>query len=304
MLAKSPRRTIPALVAVVLAAAIFGTTAAEARIAAPAQPAVVSKPRITKILIFMVENHSLSEMKASMPYTFSLARKYAYATNYAAITHPSLPNYLAIAGGSTFGVTDDANPSAHRISGRSIFSQALAHGLTAKTYADSMPSRCALSSSGEYAVRHNPWAYFIDGRAACRTYDVPVTALAADSRAGRLPNVAMVIPNLVHDAHDGTLAASDTWIKARILQVMAGADWKSGHLAIVITADEDDHSQGNKVLTVVASRYQVHRVVPTALSHYSLTRLVGDVLGVPYLRSAATARSMKAAFGIVTKPRP
>lgn len=298
-------RRLPLALVVAVAAVLVTTSCMTARAQSSAAPrAAATTHRITKVLIFMVENHSLSEMQSQMPYTYSLAKKYAYASNYSAITHPSLPNYLAIAGGSTFGVTDDANPSSHKISGRSIFAQALAHHLTAKTYADSMPSKCALSSSGEYAVRHNPWAYFVDGRSSCRSYDVPATALAADSKAGRLPNIGMVIPNLVHDAHDSTLAKSDAWIKARITQLMAGQDWKSGRLAIVITADEDDHTNGNKVLTVVASRYQSQRVVHTALTHYSLTRLVDDVLGVAYLRSAAKAPSMTKAFGIATKPRP
>src|SRR5450759_2614287 len=60
---------------------------------------------VTKVLVFVEENHSLNEMKAQMPYTFNLATRYGYASNYKAIGHPSLPNYLAIAGGSTFGVT-------------------------------------------------------------------------------------------------------------------------------------------------------------------------------------------------------
>lgn len=310
MTAFSPRRSLTVLVAVgAVALGVLGCSTAQAHtVAVTMQPRArapqIAKVQVTKILVFVVENHSLSQMRAGMPYTYSLATKYAYATNYSAIRHPSLPNYLAIAGGSTFGVTDDQNPSAHRLSGASVFSQALAHHLSAKTYADSMPSNCALSSSGEYAVRHNPWAYFVAGRTACRAYDVPLGALAADAKAGRLPNVAMVIGNLVHDAHDASLAVSDAWMKARITGLMAGPDWRSGHLAIVITADEDDRLHGNKVLTVVASRNQSHRVVTTALNHYSLTRLIDDVLGVAYLRSAATAHSMKSAFGVTTKPRP
>lgn len=76
--------------------------------------AAVTAP-VTKVLVFMEENHSLNEMASMMPYTFSLAKQYGYATNYHAITHPSLPNYLAIAGGSTFGISDDASPNPDEI---------------------------------------------------------------------------------------------------------------------------------------------------------------------------------------------
>jgi acid phosphatase len=300
----TPRlRRILAATAAVTAGLVFAGPGAQAVQNMPDR-AQVTVPQVTKIVVFMVENHSLSEMKAQMPYVYSLATRYAYASDYSAITHPSLPNYLAISGGSTFGVTDDSGPSVHVLHGLSVFGQALANHKTAKLYADSMTSNCQLTNAGEYAVRHNPWTYYVDSRAACRRYDVPVAALRTDAAAGRLPNVSMVIPNLIHDAHDGTLAQSDAWIRGQVRLLMAGPDWRAGRLGIVITADEDDRLHGNKVLTVVASKYQTHRVVTTALNHYSLTRLMEDVLGVRYLRNAATARSMKSAFGIRTLPRP
>jgi hypothetical protein len=308
MLSRAHRRIAALLIGALAGVLTLGGTAdagtAVVTRATDAARTTVTAPRVTKVLVFIEENHSLSQMKSSMPFVYGLAKRYAYATNYTAIRHPSLPNYLAIAGGSTFGVTDDNDPAAHRIHGASVFDQARRAGRTAKVYAESQPRNCALTSSGLYAVRHNPWTYFVDHRTACRRYDVGVSALTSDAAAGHLPTVGMVVPNLVHDAHDASLAVADAWIKKKILAVQAGPDWQSGRLAIVITADEDNHSQGNKVLTVVASRYQSHRVVSTALNHYSLTRFIDDVAGTRYLRKAATARSMKAAFGIPTRPRP
>lgn len=255
--------------------------------------------KVTKLLVFMVENHSLGEMKAQMPFTYRLAKRFAYATDYHGIRHPSLPNYLAIAGGSTFGVTDDKPPASHPVKGRSVFGQALASGQTAKVYADGMPSNCALANGGDhYAVRHNPWAYFVDERASCNQLDVPLDALATDVANGDLPNAGMVVPNTVHDAHDASLAASDAWIKSEVNMIRQGPDWTSGRLAIVITADEDDGHHGNRVLTVVASRSTPHRVVRKRLNHYSLTRLYDDVLGVGRLRKARSAASMTRAFGV------
>jgi hypothetical protein len=305
------RRTAPA--PVLFAAALLtalawpgavGMAEAHEPGAARAATAAPAAPQVTKALVFVVENHSLSQMQSSMPFLHGLAEQYAYATAYTAIRHPSLPNYLAIAGGSTFGVTDDRPPAAHRLRGRSVFSQARLAGRSAKVYAESAPRPCALSNAGRYAVRHNPWTYFVADRAACRRYDVPASALGRDADAGTLPNVGMVIPNLVHDAHDGTLAASDAWISRKVARIQAGPDWQSGRLAIVVTADEDDRHSGNQVLTVVASRYQSHRVVTTPLNHYSLTRFLDDVAGVGYLRKAATAPSLTDAFGISTLPRP
>jgi phosphatidylinositol-3-phosphatase len=260
------------------------------------RPEQTQRPAITKVLTFIVENHSLRQMKTSMPYVFRLAREYAYADHYRAIAHPSLPNYLAMASGGTHGVTDDGAPSEHPLNGQTVFDQALALGQTATIYADSMTRRCQLDSSGHYAVKHNPWAYFVDGRDACGRHDVPVRRLAADSEKGRLPNAGMVIPDLVHDAHDASLGTADAWLKRQILMIQKGPDWKSGHLAVVITADEDDSAGDNTVLTVVASRDQPQLVVHAPLTHYSLTGLYDAVLGATPLGEAAGAASMATAF--------
>lgn len=254
--------------------------------------------RITKILVFVVENHSMRQMRTSMPRVFRFAKNNAYATRYFAVRHPSLPNYIAMVAGSTLGVDDNRPPADHRLSGRTVFGQALAHGKTAGIYADSMTRSCQLVNDGRYAVRHNPWTYFVDERAACRKYDVPVSALASDVDAGTLPNVGFVIPDLRHDAHDASLGVADRWIGRKIERIRSGPDWQSGHLAIVVTADEDDRASGNRVLTVVGSRYQPQRVVTRRLTHYSLTRAIEDVLGVRHLRKAKSARSLTRAFGM------
>ena len=271
--------------------------------AARAEPRV-AEPRVadgvvTKLLVFVEENHSLAQMKAGMPYAYSLAKQYGHATKYTATMHPSLPNYIAMAGGKTYGITTNAAPASNKVvDGASVFGQAIAAGKTAKVYADGMPSNCATSGGTGYAVRHNPWPYFVKERALCQQFDVPVTKLAGDISAGTLPNAGMVIPNVDHDAHDGSLAVADEWFKGYMTKIFAGPDWKSGHLAVVLTADEDDKNSGNVVLTTVIHPSQKAKVVSTLLTHHSMTRLYEDVVGAPYLNAAATAPSMSAAFGL------
>ena len=251
----------------------------------------------TKVLVFMVENHSLDEMRAQMPWTAALADRYGYATDYRAMTHPSLPNYLAIAGGSTFGVQDDNDPSSHPLSGPSVFGRAIAVGSTARLYAEAMPGTCVTTPAGEYAVKHNPWPYFVDERAECDRYDVPLDGLAADARAGSLPGAGMVIADMCHIAHDCPLATADQWLRAEVSPVLAGPDFRQGRLVVVITADEDDRSGDNRVLTVVASRgMPAHQVVATPLTHLSLSRLYAEVLHFEPLRDAVGAPSLAQAF--------
>jgi acid phosphatase len=251
----------------------------------------------TKVLVFMVENHTLDEMRAQMPWTAALADRFGYATTYHAMTHPSLPNYLAIAGGSTFGVQDDDDPSSHSISGPSVFGRALQVGSTARLYAEAMPGTCVTTPAGGYAVKHNPWAYFVDERSDCDRYDVPLGHLGADARAGTLPGAGMVIADICHIAHDCPLATADAWLKTEVSPVLAGPDFRGGRLVVVITADEDDHSGDNRVLTVVATKDMPgHQVVDTPLTHLSLSRLYAEVLHFAPLRGAAGAPSLADAF--------
>lgn len=252
---------------------------------------------VTKLLVFIEENHSMRQMQRGMPYTFRLARKYGYATNYYALDHPSLPNYIGIVGGSTYGINDNDDPSSHPIRGTSVFGQAIKAGKTATMYLDGMPHNCARDNGGnDYAVRHNPWPYFVRESRLCRAHNVPVSRLTADIAQGRLPNVGMVVPNNCHNAHGCSLGVADSWFKGYMRKIFAGPDWRSGHLAVVVTADEDDHSSNNKVLTVMIHPSQHGRVVSTRFSHYALTRLYADVLGTPPLHKAGSAASMARAF--------
>jgi hypothetical protein len=294
---------------------VRGTSAQSGRVStptdtpkpAPASPtagSTVRQPVTTKVLTVVIENHSVRQMQSAMPYLNSLAKRYGYATDYRAVQHPSLPNYLAIAFGTTAGVHDDKPPAQHHVRGDSIFSLAEQAGTGARLYAESMPSRCQKTSAYPYAVRHNPWAY---GSAGCATGDVPAGTprsgrLHDDARAGRLPCAGMMIPNVLSDAHDRSLARADRYLKTWLPGLMAGPDFRSGRLAIVVTADEDDRSSAeNRVLTVVISRSVRHVVVRKTLTHYSLTRLYNTVCQEKsYLGKAATAPSMQTAFGLRT----
>ena len=182
----------------------------------------------SKVLVVMEENHSARQAQAGMPYLMSLAHRYGYDANYHAVGDPSLPNYLAIAAGSTFGISDDDDPSAHPIGGQTVFDQAIAAGKRAKAYVESMPHSCDLTNAAPYAVRHNPWTYFTSSRRRCAADDMSTASLLADVRSNSLPNVGMVTPNLNDDAHDGTLAQADSWLKKRVPAILSSSDFTSG----------------------------------------------------------------------------
>jgi len=274
----------------------------------PASPAAASSAAgaaPVKALVVVEENHSQSAVLSGMPYLASLADTYGQTSAYRAVAHPSLPNYLAVIGGSTFGVTDDRPPADHPVAGASVLDSAIARAATAKAYIEDMPGPCTLVSSGDYAVKHNPWAYFADqtDRGNCRNFDVPTGtatggALYDDIQAGTLPTIGLLIANLCHDAHNCPLSTADAWLQQWLPIVMRGPDYRAGRLAIVITFDEDDNSGDNTVLTTVIAPTVHHVSAAGPLTHYSLTRYLAELTGTPPPAEAATAASLGTAFGM------
>jgi hypothetical protein len=240
-----------------------------------------------------------------MPTLAAAAARYGSATQSFGLTHPSLPNYLAIAGGSTFGVHDDKLPVAHPLSGSSVFGQVLAAGKVAKTYVEAMTSNCQVTSSGRYAVKHNPWPYFTSPveRTGCRRYDVPAGTpangnLHDDITAGTLPTFGLLIPDLCNDAHDCSLSTADNWLQGWLGPLLGSQDFRSGRLAIVVTFDEDHRDANNNILTAVLDQRLHGSKVTARLDHTSLSHAISRLVGAPPLRDAATTPDFLGAFGL------
>jgi len=262
---------------------------------------------ITKILVIMEENQFASSVTStSAPYIFSVEKMYAQGTHYSAVGHPSTPNYLAIAGGSTYGITADGPPSQYPINAPSVFGQAIRAGHTAKLYAETATSKCDSQGTKYYDVHHNPWLYFTPSneRAGCHSFDVGFSgtsgALGADVKAGTLPNVGMVAPNVTDDGHtpggSTGLRNADNWLKTELPFIMSGPDYKAGRLAIVITWDSSPLASSPAVDFIVVAPTVSHLVVSTAYDHYSLSRLMSDFGGSAPLLRAKAAPDMRAAF--------
>lgn len=245
------------------------------------------------VVWILFENHSYSQVigSSSAPYINSIARKCGLATNYFAISHPSLPNYVALTSGSTQGITDDNPPSGHPLAAASIFSQV---GTGWRSLEEAMPSNCDLTNSGEYAVRHNPAAYYTGIRTACASVDIPLSAT---------PNVSakftFVTPNLCNDMHNCSVTTGDSWLSTFLPKILSSSTYTAGGTAIFITWDEDNGSSGNHVSTVVISPYTRAGATDSAtLNHYSLLRTTEDMLGLGCLANSCSASDFRAAFGL------
>src|SRR5204863_5607788 len=114
---------------------------------------------ITKVVWIWFENHPATAITPSAaPYFNQIKGQCGYASSYSALTHPSLPNYIAATSGSTQGITDDNPPSSHPLSVPNIYRQVETAGKTWASLQESMTSNCPRVDQGQYAVRHDPAA--------------------------------------------------------------------------------------------------------------------------------------------------
>jgi phosphatidylinositol-3-phosphatase len=257
--------------------------------------------RYDHVVWIVMENKDASAATGgAAPFTASLAGACAQAADAHGVTHPSLPNYLALATGSTHGVQDDAAPSAHPIAGPSVFSQAAAAGIGWATYAESMPGPCVREPVGRYAVKHNPAAYLTALAPTCAAHDVPLGTttsgpLATGLRDGTLPGMVLVVPDLCSDTHDCPVATGDAWLRSWLAAITSSRVYAAGRTAVMVTWDEGEGSADNSVaLLVVAPSVVPGTVVHGRLDHLSVLRTTEELLGLP-TTLAPSATSFRAA---------
>ena len=271
----------------------------------PAQPCGVGAgppPVYDHVVWIWMENHTYSQVidNGRAPYASSLAHQCGTVTRYSTVGSPSLPNYVGATSGSTQGITDDAAPSAHPVATDNLFRQVRAAGGTERSYEESMPGPCALASSGRYAVKHNPAAYYVGptDRQACVADNLPLGgaqggALAADLASGSLPSFSFVTPDLCNDSHDCSVGTGDAWLQQWLPRIFASPAYKSGRTAIFVVWDEYTPVP-NIVISPTTAPGSVSAV---AVDHYSLLRTTEEMLGIPsHLGRAGAAPSLRAAF--------
>jgi acid phosphatase len=266
-------------------------------LAASASGASASLPVFTHVFVIVMENHEYDEIigSSSAPYINGLAKQYGLATQYFAVTHPSLPNYLSLTGASTFGITDDCENCF--VNQTNLADQIEASGRTWRAYMESMPSPCYVADSGNYGMWHNPWIYYNDIRTnatRCNADVVPYTQFATDLASSHVPNYMWVTPNLCSDMHDCSISTGDTWLSKQVPQILASSAFLSGGV-LFITWDEGNtdlgcctDAAGGKVATLVISPMTSAGFTSSiAEDHYSMVRTIEDAWGMPELNNAS-----------------
>jgi len=270
-------------------------------------------PQVAHVFVLVEENHSYSSVigNPAMPYTNSLAQKYALATAYYADTHNSLPNYFMLTVGQLIANNDLYSGT---VTADNVVRALTAAGKSWRIYAESLPNAGYMGGTVyPYGKDHNPIVYLSDvhNSPTAASNIVPFNQLATDIRNDTLPDYAMIVPDFVDDGHDcpaHMTACSDTdkltnvdhWVQTNIAPLISSSAF--GNSVLIYTWDESDITDtangGGRVATIligsaVRSGYQS----TTLYQHQSTLKLTMQLLGVSdYPGMAASAPDMTEFF--------
>lgn len=264
-------------------------------------PAERLVPNFSHIVIIIFENKEYSTVigNGKMAYFNLLASSYTLLNQHHAVTHPSLPNYLSLIGGDTFGITDDCDASDCYIDSPSLPDLIEASGRTWKTYQDDMPEPCFIGDTVRYVRRHNPFIFFDPIRTdaeRCARSIVPLTQLDVDIAASDLPNFIFITPDICYSAHDCAIELADKFLKEQMDKIYPALDKTGEPYLIILTWDEGQTDEsccnlaeqaGGRIATVLISpQVKQNFQDNNPYSHYSILKTISEAWGLPYLGHA------------------
>ena len=255
-------------------------------------------PALSHVFVIVLENTAFDDVVGNKDasYLNTLAHQYAMAEQYYGVAHPSLPNYLALIGGDTFGIASDCTDCF--VNKPNLVDQLEANGKSWKAYIESMPNPCFVGDAPPlYRQKHNPFIYFDNIRndpERCGKL-VPFTQFQTDLAANTLPNFVWITPNMCHSTHDCSLQVGDEWLHTWVDQIIASPAWRNNGV-LFITYDEGNtndksgcctHAEGGHIVTLVISPLvKPGYRSPYSYSHYSLLRTIEAAWGLPLLGRA------------------
>lgn len=252
-----------------------------------ARQVVPARAAAAHIFLVVEENRSYSTVYHNqMPWLSALGDKFGIATNYSSDDPGSLLDYLWLSSGSgeqSFGC--NGNDCAHTITDDNIFRQLIKAGRSWRVYADSLPSPGFMGAhAGNYVKRHNPAVWYSDvvNDTGQQQNIVPFTEFATDLAADTLPDFALIVPDLQHDAHDGSPQKADQWLQQNIGPLVSSKHFQAGSNSLLfITFDNGDNDAQGQVLTVVAGAKVIPGVkVSAPFRHENTLRTIMEQLGI------------------------
>ncbi len=278
--------------------AVAAARSTAAMVSPIATPTPGELPAFSHVFVIVLENHEAGQIVGNqgMPYLNHLAAQYARAANYYGVSHPSLPNYLALIGGDTFGITTDCLGCF--VNADNLAAQLEHANRSWKAYMEDMPQPCFTGpAAGNYAQRHDPFIYFDNIRndpARCQKI-VPLTQLQTDLTANQAPDFAWITPNVCNDMHDCPVTTGDIWLQTWVPRILASPAWEQGGVLFILF-DEGTTSQGccryaeggHVDALIISPLARPGFVSQVAYDHYSLLRTIEQSWKLPLLGHAAS----------------
>jgi phosphatidylinositol-3-phosphatase len=236
------------------------------------------------VAVVVLENRGYRQVVGNprVPYINRLARRYSLATRYYAVAHPSVPNYLALTGGSTFGVRSDCGLC--DADAPNLVNQLSAAVISWRAYFENLPSAGRLGMrTALYTVHYDPFAYFetVSASALERSRIVSFGALHRDLSLARLPRFSWIAPNLSHDGHSSSLEATDRYVSKLVPRIIRAL---GPHGVLYLTWDEGSggaHAgvggvRGGGRVALIAAGGAARRAATSATpaDHYALLRTI------------------------------
>jgi len=245
-------------------------------------------PRPNHVVIVIEENRSFSSMigNKDAPYINALAKRGALFTQSFGLMHPSQPNYIMLLAGSPVGVANNSIPPNLPFTVPNMAAELLARNLTFAGYSEDLPEPgFAGERAGDYVRKHNAWVNWqgASSNAIPPACNLPFSAWPTN--LALLPTVSFVVPNLLHDIHDGTLAEADDWLRDHL---DAYVQWAQTHNSLLIfTFDEDDHHENQRIPTFFVGPMVRPGQYDRRVTHYEILRTVEECYGLPPSGEAA-----------------
>src|ERR1043166_8533506 len=178
--------------------------------------------------------------------------------------------------GSNQGIKNDNVPTHTPFSSCNLGASLIQNGHSFAGYAEGLPSEGYLGyQSGRYYRRHNPWSNWQGGGSnqIPPSSNKPFDKFPDDFNL--LPEVSMVVPDIVNCMHDGTLRQGDDWLKHNLSDYIS---WCNQHNSIfILTFDEDGGNGGNRILTLIYGSSVTPGYYEQSYNHYNLLRTIEDM---------------------------
>jgi hypothetical protein len=261
-----------------------------------AAPSALHFPHPDRVAVIVLENRSYEQVigSRSAPYLNGLARRFALATRFYAITHPSLPNYIALTGGSVYGITQDC--AGCDAPGPNVVGQLDRAGISWKAYFEGLDSNSKPgATTRQYNPHYNPFVYYesVRGTPRDRTRVVDFDTLYGDLKGAHLPRFTWIAPGVLHDGHNSTLLEADRYASQLVPKVLralgptgvlyltwdegASNDWRGA---------SGQRGGGRIALIAAGGGARRHTRVAIPANHYALLRMIEANFGLQTLGQA------------------